>query len=129
MAKRLRVVMANPPKLMRQLLLEKLKEEPWIEMVGEATQESEIRELAQKTAPDLVVVTADRPGRRPAICDELLSEFLALRLIAVTPRENHAVSYWASLEIHADEIESSECGFLGTVRKAAKVATSGSKVN
>ena len=129
MAKRLRVVMVNPPKLMRQLLLEKLKEEPWIEMVGEATQESEIRELAQKTAPDLVVVTADRPGRRPAICDELLSEFLALRLIAVTLRENHTVSYWASLEIHADEIESSECRFLGTVRKAAKVATSGSKVN
>ena len=129
MAKRLRVVMANPPKLMRKLLLEKLKEEPWIEMVGEATQESEIRELAQKTAPDLVVVTADRPGRRPAICDELLSEFLALRLIAVTPRENHTVSYWASLEVHADEIESSECEFLGTVRKAAKVAISGSKVN
>jgi hypothetical protein len=73
--------MANQPKLMRRLLLEMLVEESWIEFVGEATQEAEIRELAQKTAPDLVVVTADRPGRRPAICDEPLSEFLALRLI------------------------------------------------
>jgi AmiR/NasT family two-component response regulator len=70
---RFRVLMANPPKLMRRLLLEDLKEEPWIEIVGEATQESEIRGLAQKTAPDLVVDTADRPGRRPVICDELLS--------------------------------------------------------
>ena len=126
MVKGLRVLMSNQPKLMRQLLLEMLKEEPWIEIVGEATQQSEIRELVQKTAPDLVVVTADRPGRRSAICDELLSEFLALRLIAVTPHENYAVS---SREINADEIESSERGFLGAVRKAAQVATSGSEVN
>jgi len=73
--------MANQPKLMRWLLLEMLEEESWIEFVGEETQEAEIQELAQKTAPEPVVVTADRPGRRPDICDELLSEFLALRLI------------------------------------------------
>lgn len=98
-------------------------------MLGEATQECEIREFVQKAAPDLVVVAADRPGRRSAICDELLGEFLALGLIAVTPHENYAVSYWASREINADEIESSERGFLGAVRKAAQVATSGSEVN
>ena len=101
MVKRIRVLMANQPKLMRELLLEMLKEESWIEIVGEATQESEIREFVQQTAPDLVVVTADMPGRRPAICDELLSEFLALRVIAVTPNENYAVSYWASLEFRS----------------------------
>jgi AmiR/NasT family two-component response regulator len=129
MVKKFHGLMANQPKLTRQLLLEMLKEESWIEIVGEAAQESEIRELVQKTAPDLVVVTADRPGRRPAICDELLSKFLALRLIAVTPHENYAVSHWASREINADEIESSERGFLGAVRKAAQAATSGSKVN
>ena len=91
MVKGLRVLMTNQPKLMRQLLLEMLKEESWIEIVGEATQESEIRELVQKTAPDLVVVTADRPGRRSDICDGLLSEFLALRLIAVTPHERNRI--------------------------------------
>jgi len=36
------------------------------------------------------------PGRRPAICDELL-KFLALRIIAVTPHENYDVCYWAWL--------------------------------
>ena len=97
--------------------------------MGEATQESEIREPVQKTAPDLVVVAAGRPGRRSAVCDQLLSEFLAPRLIAVTAHENYAVFYWASREINADQIESSERGFLGTVRKAAQVATSGSEVN
>ena len=69
--------MANQPKLMRQLLLDML-EESWIEIVGEATQESEIRELVEKTAADLAMVTADKLDRRPAICLELLNEFLAL---------------------------------------------------
>jgi hypothetical protein len=34
MLKRFRVLMANQPKLMRQLLLEMLKEKSWIEIVG-----------------------------------------------------------------------------------------------
>jgi AmiR/NasT family two-component response regulator len=81
---------------MRQLLVEMLEEESWIEIVGEATQVSKIRELVQKTVPDGVVVTADEPGRRRVICDESLKGFLAPRIIAVTPHENYAVCYWAA---------------------------------
>jgi DNA-binding NarL/FixJ family response regulator len=70
--------MANQPKLVRQLLLDMLEEESCIEIVGEATQESEIRELVEKTAADLVMVTADKLDRWSAIWLELLNEFLAL---------------------------------------------------
>ena len=128
MTKTLRVLMANRPKLMRELLVEMLQEESWIEIV-EVTQESEIRQVGQDTVPDLLVVTADKPGRRPAICDELLKEFLALRIIAVAPQENYAVCYWASLDIHAEDIESSEHGFLGAVKKVAQIASCGSQIN
>jgi len=58
MTKTFRILMANQPKLMRELLVEMLEEESWIEIVGEVPHESEIRELVQKTAPDLLVVTA-----------------------------------------------------------------------
>jgi hypothetical protein len=75
------------------------------------------------------VVTADARGRRPPICDELLKEFLTLRIIAVAPYENYAVCYWASLDIHAEDIESSEDGFLGAVKKAAQISSCGSQVN
>jgi chemotaxis response regulator CheB len=44
--------MANQPKLMRQLLLDMLEEESCIEIVREATQETEIRELVEKSAAD-----------------------------------------------------------------------------
>lgn len=128
MTKTLRVLMASRPKLMRELLVEMLQEESWIGIV-EVTQESEIRQVGQDTVPDLLVVTADKPGRRPAICDELLKEFLALRIIAVAPQENYAVCYWASLDIHAEDIESSEHGFLGAVKKVAQIASCGSQIN
>ena len=64
MTKTLRVLMASRPKLMRELLVEMLQEESWIGIV-EVTQESEIRQVGQDTVPDLLVVTADKPGRRP----------------------------------------------------------------
>jgi chemotaxis response regulator CheB len=129
MVKTFRILMANQPKLMRELLVEMLEQESWIEIVGEVTQESEIRGHVQKTAPDLLVVTAEKPGSRPAICDELLKDFPSLRIIAVAPHENYTVCYWASLDIHADDVESSEQGFLGAVKNAAQITSSGSKVN
>lgn len=129
MVKTFRVLMANQPKLMRELLVEVLADEPWIQIVGEATQEAQIRELVLKTSPDLLVVTAEKPGKRPIICDELLREFPALRIIAVAARESYSVCYWASLDIHADDIEASEQGFLTAVRSVAETVSKGSNVN
>ena len=124
-----RILMANQPKLMRELLVEMLADESWIEIVGEVAREAEIRESVQKTAPDLLVVTADKPGQRPAICDELLREYPALRIIAVAPHENYTVCYWASLDIHAADIESSEQGFLSAVKNVAETVSKSSEIN
>ena len=129
MLKTFRVLMANQPKLMRELLAEMLAEESWIQIVGEVTQEAEIRDLVQKTSPDLLVVTAEQPGKRPAICDELLREFPSLRIIAVAAQESYSVCYWASLDIHADDIEPSEQGFLSAVKSVAARVSKGSSVN
>jgi hypothetical protein len=104
-----------------------LKKNIGSKLLGEVTQESEIRKLVQKTARDLVVVTADKPGRRSAIC-ELLKEFLAPRISAVTPHENHAVCYGTSLGIHVDEIESSELRLLAALKRAAQIVSSSSVV-
>jgi chemotaxis response regulator CheB len=129
MVKTFRVLMANQPKLMRELLVEMLEEESWIQIVGQVTKEDEIRDLVLKTAPDLLVVTAEKPGKRPAICDELLREFPSLRIIAVAAQESYSVCYWASLDIHADDIEPSEQGFLSAIRSVAAAVTKGSNVN
>jgi chemotaxis response regulator CheB len=129
MVKTFRVLMANQPKLMRELLVETLAEQSWIEIVGEVSDEKGIRELVLKTSPDLLIVTAEKPGKRPAICDALLREFPSLRIIAVAAEESYSVCYWASLDIHADDIEPSEQGFLNAVKSVAQTVSKGTNVN
>ena len=120
MVKTFRVLVANKPKLMRELLLETLAEQSWIEIVGEVAEEADIPHHVQRTSPDLLVVTADEPGKRPSICDSLLHDYPELRIIAVAPHENYTVCYWASLDIHSGDIEVSEEGLLTAVRNMAE---------
>jgi chemotaxis response regulator CheB len=129
MVKTFRVLMANQPKLMRELLVETLAEQSWIEIVGEVSDEAGIRELVLKTSPDLLIVTAEKPGKRPALCDALLREFPSLRIIAVAAEESYSVCYWASLDIHSDDIEPSEQGFLNAVKSVAQTVSKGTNVN
>ena len=123
MAKALRILVANRPKLMRELLLATLSEQTWIEVVGEVAENSDLYACVDKTAPDLLVIDAEEPGKRPHICDALLRQHPQLRIIAVAAQENYSVCYWASFDIHSDDVEASEEGFLSAVRKLADHGT------
>ncbi len=116
MEKVIRVLVANRPRLMRELILTTFADQPDIEIVGEVGDESEISESIKRTLPNFVVIALDHPGRRPAICDELLREHPEVRVIAVAPEKNFVVYYWASLNIHSNDIEASEEGILGAMR-------------
>jgi hypothetical protein len=65
-----------------------------------------------------VVIALDRPGTRPHICDELLREHPEVRVIAVAADKNCVVYYWASFEIYSNNIEASEEGMLGAMRRS-----------
>ncbi len=116
MEKVIRVLVANRPRLMRELILTTFADQPDIEIVGEVSEESEISESVERTMPNFVVIALDHPGRRPAICDELLREHPEVRVIAVAPEKNFVVYYWASLNIHSNDIEASEEGILSAMR-------------
>jgi len=116
MEKVIRVLVANRPRLMRELILTTFADQPDIEIVGEVGDESEISESIKRTLPNFVVIALDHPGRRPAICDELLREHPEVRVIAVAPEKNSVVYYWASLNIHSNDIEASEEGILSAMR-------------
>ena len=116
MEKAIRVLVANRPRLMRELILTTFADQPDIEIVGEVGDESEISESVKRTLPNFVVIALDHPGRRPAICDELLREHPEVRVIAVAPERNSIVYYWASLNIHSNDIEASEEGILSAMR-------------
>ena len=116
MEKAIRVLVANRPRLMRELILTTFADQPDIEIVGEVGEESEISESVKRTLPNFVVIALDQPGKRPAICDELLREHPEVRVIAVAPERNSIVYYWASLNIHSNDIEASEEGILNAMR-------------
>jgi chemotaxis response regulator CheB len=116
MEKVIRVLVANRPRLMRELILTTFADQADIEIVGEVADEADIYDSVLRSSPDLLVVTAEQRGNRPNICDTLLRHFPELRIIAVAPHENHTVCYWASVDIHSGDIESSEEGLLTAVR-------------
>jgi chemotaxis response regulator CheB len=116
MEKAIRVLVANRPRLMRELILTTFADQPDIEIVGEVGEESEISESVKRTLPNFVVIALDQPGKRPAICDVLLREHPEVRVIAVAPERNSIVYYWASLNIHSNDIEASEEGILNAMR-------------
>ena len=120
---KIRVLVANRPRLMRETILATFADQPDIEIVGEVEDESEIFESVNRTLPNFVVIALDQPGERPLICDALLHEHPEVRVIAVAPAENYVVYYWASLDIHSSSIEASEEGVLGALR--SKLVTNG----
>ena len=129
MSRRVRVLVANRRRLTREVLLATLAEQDWVEVVGEVAETVKIREQVQTTQPDLLVIDADARGKRPGICDALLREHPELRIIAVAPNDNYSVCYWASFDIHSDDVEPSEEGFLMAVRRVAGSAGKTTQVN
>ena len=118
MDKVIRILVANRPRLMRELLLATLADRPNIEIVGEVSSEAEIPASVKRTAPDLLLISLDDLGKRPRICDTVLRANPDVRIIAVASEHNRSVCYWASLQldIHSSDIEPSEEGILGVVR-------------
>lgn len=120
-----RVLVANRPRLLRELVLSTLSEQAGIRVVGEARDEQDVRSLVAETKPDFLLIALDESQRRPVLCDVLLREFPALRIIAVAPNTNVGIFYWASLEIHSTKMEASEQALLEAIRKRAVPAKGG----
>ena len=95
-------------------------------MVGEAENEQDVPSLVAATKPDFLLIALDEPQRRPALCDVLLREFPALRIIAVAPNKNLGIFYWASFDIHSRTMEASEEALLAAMRES-KVPTTEEK--
>src|SRR3984957_5688962 len=115
MDRSIRILVANQPKLMRELILATLAEEPGIEIVGEVSDEKHIHQRVRETSPDLLVIALDEPKKRPDLCDTLLRVNPGLRIIAVAAQENRSVFFWASSDFPSSQIEAAEQGILNAV--------------
>jgi AmiR/NasT family two-component response regulator len=112
----IRVLVANRPRLLRELVLSTLSEQEGISIVGEVENELDVPSLVAQMRPDFLLIALDESKRRPPLCDQLLKKFPALRIIAVAPNTNIGIFYWASMEIHSTTMETSEEALLEVMR-------------
>ncbi len=120
-----RVVVANRPRLLCELVLSTLSGQAGIEVVGEAENEQDVPSLVAATKRDFLLIALEESRRRPPLCDLLLRKFPALRIIAVAPNRNVGIFYWASFDIHSRTMEASEEALLEAVRSSAVPAKGG----
>ncbi len=114
--KAIRVLIANRPRLMRELMVETISDQSDIEIVGEVSDDSELRQSIEETHPDFVIVALEKQNRLPAVCHSILQDHPQLKIIAVAPDSNNSVFYWASLQVQSNQIEASEAGVLNALR-------------
>ena len=116
MTRPIRVVVANQPRLMRELVLETITEQPDIELVAEIKNEDEIFDSLESAEPDFLIIALHDSDQRPAICDILLQRHPKMKILALAPERNSSIFVWATYDIHSNSVEASESGILATLR-------------
>jgi DNA-binding NarL/FixJ family response regulator len=114
--KPIRVLVANRPRLMRELVISTISDQPDIVIVGEVQEEAGIVDAIQQTQPDFLIVALTRRDRLPEYCQSILQSHPQLKIIAIAPQRNSTVFYWASLKVQSNQIEASEAGVLNALR-------------
>jgi chemotaxis response regulator CheB len=114
--KRVRVLVANRPRLMRDLLLSTITDQPDIEVVGEVSDESQLTQVVEELLPDALIVTLGDPAKHSALCGFLLGRYPQMKILALAPERNRGLFYWAVINIRSQQLESSETMVLNALR-------------
>lgn len=120
---KIKVVVANRPRLMRDLVLATISDQPDIEIVAVSDDEAALLEILERERPEFLIISLTQSDDRPRICDELLERFPHLRVLALAAERDSSIFYWVSLDIRSNRIENSEDGILGALRGRRLVAT------
>ena len=114
--KPIRVLVANRPRLMRELMVATISEQADIEIVGEVEDETKLVNEVERTRPDFLIVALEEFNEMPNVCHSILQRYPQMKVIAVSSDRNSSMFYWASLQVQSNEIEASEAGVLGALR-------------
>jgi len=114
--KRVRVLVANRPRLMRELVLAVIADQPDIEVIGEVHDESELAQAVEEAQPDVLILALEDANKRIAQCGFLLGRYPRMKIVALAPEQNRGLFYWAVVDVRTKPLESSEAGILSALR-------------
>jgi AmiR/NasT family two-component response regulator len=115
--KRVRVLVANQPRLMREMVIATISDQPDIEIVGEVVNEDDLNDVVEQTMPDVLILSLEEPERPLGKSGFLLGRYPKMRILALAPEKNRGVYYWARIDIRNKPVESSEAGVLNAIRE------------
>lgn len=118
---RIRVLIANHPRLMRELISTTMADQPDIEPVGEVGKQQDLAEAVAETRPDVLIIPMDDEKEYRVQCGFLLGRYPEMKIIALAPEQNRALLYWAIVDIRSKSLESSEDGILNAMRQGPQV--------
>ena len=113
---KVRVLVANRPRLMREVMRTALSRHVDMEVVAEIEDEIEILPALERTHAECLIIAQEEFGRRPAICDSVFDKFPRMKILAVAPGSDDSVLYWVFMEIRLSRIETSEEGVINALR-------------
>ena len=118
MGKRIRVLVANHPRFLRELILELFADEPDIEVVGEVTEPDyeHIGAVIDQTRPNFLILGLEKASVRPPLCEALLHKHPELKILVLADNHQNSLFYWANLDIRSAPLEISESAVLKTLR-------------
>jgi len=114
--KPIRVLVANHPRLMRELIVATISGQADIEIVGEVREDSALLGAVTQTRPEFLIVALEEFNRLPEVCQSILQSYPQMKVIAISPDRNSSMFYWASLKVQSNQIETSEAGLLSVLR-------------
>jgi len=115
--KRVRVLVANGPRLMRELVLAVIADQPDIEVIGELQNENELADAIEEGRPDILILELDDADKGVAQCGFLLGRYPQMKILALAPEKNRGMFYWAIVDVRTKPMESSEAGILSALRE------------
>jgi len=115
--KRVRVLVANQPRLMREMVIETLTDQPDIEIVGEVVNKGDLNDIVEQSQPNVLILSLVEPEKPLGQCGFLLGRYPRMRILALAPEQNRGVYYWAMVDIRTKPVESSEAGVLSAIRE------------
>ena len=118
---RIRVLIANQPRLMRELISATIADQPDIELIGEVGKNEDLAEVVAETRPDVLIMPMDDCDKYHAQCGFLLGRHPEMKILTLAPEQNRALYYWAIVDIRSKPLESSEAGILDAMRQPAQV--------
>jgi len=119
--KRIRVLVANQPRLMRELIMATIADQRDIELVGEVGKRQDLADAVAQSRPDVLILGIDDQDKYRAQCGFLLGRYPEMKIIALAAEQNRALFYWAIVDIRSTAVESSEEGLLKAMRQRASL--------